>query len=60
MYRTENNMANKRDAHPHLSKMNGCPGHLITYLNDCNRLPIAQSPQGRGYSGYQRTPGKNV
>ena len=32
-----------------LHKATNAPGYVIIYLKDCNRLPIVQESQGRGY-----------
>ncbi len=41
---TEENLALKD-----LQKKTNSPAYVIQYLKDCNRLPIAQPSQGRGY-----------
>ncbi len=33
-----------------LRKEVGCPGFIIDYLRDCNRLPIVKESTGRGHS----------
>ena len=37
-----------------LQKKTNAPAYLIQYLKNCNRLPIAQSSQGRGYPTFYR------
>ncbi|MBT7825319.1 MAG: hypothetical protein HN600_01890 [Bacteroidetes bacterium] len=32
-----------------IRKLTGCPGYLIDYLNECNRLPVVNESKGKGY-----------
>ncbi len=40
---------NKSYSKSELRNLTGCPGYLIDYLNECNRLPIAVESKGKGY-----------
>ncbi|MCH8273123.1 MAG: hypothetical protein IIB41_07695 [Candidatus Marinimicrobia bacterium] len=33
-----------------LQKITGAPAYVITYLRECNKLPITKESIGRGYS----------
>ena len=42
-------MAEKYLTKKDLRNLTKCSGHLIDYLFECNRLPVAKESQGHGY-----------